>query len=125
MPVGIVMNIRDVDNANFSLRMTPDNANAAPVIRAERQEQLLQRDEYIPSMRDISGERQDEYVRSTPMLRNALYNVSDVSQNRIEQLRCRIKEGRYNPNGEESLQKLIDIILSTGRKNLRVYQIEE
>ena len=112
------MEIRDIGNIPDSSRIDrihkqdkpaePDRVQEEKPVQAEPTEQ--QRDEYISSMVD--------------RVQSASYNVFDVRQGRVDDLRAQIQEGTYNPEGEKIAQKLIDVILSTGRKNLRVYRMK-
>ena len=112
------MEIQDIGNIPDSARIDrinpqdkpaePDRVQEEKTIQSEQTEQ--QRDEYISSMID--------------RVQSASYNVFDVRNGRVDDLRARIKEGTYNPEGEKIAQKLIDVILSTGRKNLKVYRME-
>ena len=128
------MNIPDVDTSPDSLRKDPaqvriDTGNANRVVEKNpvKQEYLADRaDEYVQPIRNTIEERPDEYVR-TPMrvISNALYDVSDIRNNRIEGISARNQGGKTLPSGERVEHKVLDIILSTGRKNLRIYRSEE
>ena len=71
------------------------------------------------------GTQHDEYVQSMNIIQDALYHVTDVRRDRIEQLRSQIHEKIYDPNSGKVAEKLLDIILPTGRKNLKVFREEE
>jgi len=137
------MNIREASNTYNSLQINP-NANMAPRIEVSvRQEQpVLPHDEYvqqihtnpentniapreeIPVRQEQPVERRDEYIQSINIINNALYSVSDVSQDRFSTANNQIQEGRYYPDGEKVTGKIIDIILSMGIKKLSIFRIE-
>ena len=137
------MNIRDASNSYNSLQINL-NANIATRIEVSvRQEQpALPQDDYIqqismnpentniapreemPARQEQHIERRDEYVQSVNVVNNALYSVSDVSQDRFSTTNNQIQVGRYYPDGEKVTGKIIDIILSMGIKKLSIFRVE-
>ena len=137
------MNIRDVSNAYSSLQINPNENIAPPMEVPVRQEQpALPHDEYVQQIRvnpesaniapreempvrqEQPVERRDEYVQSMNIIHNALYSVSDVSQDRFSSTNNQIQVGRYYPDGEKVTKKIIDIILSMGIKKLSIFRME-
>ena len=108
------MNIQDIGDVG-----------SAPVPVRLEMETPEKSQEEIPVRQEQAGEQLDEYVQSMNIIQNALYNVTDVRRDRVGQLRSRINEGKYNPNSGKIAEKLLDIILPTGRKNLKVFLEEE
>ena len=98
------------------------DVGSAPVKGRSEIEPQRKTQEDIPVSQEQSFEQHDEYVQSTNIVHDALYNVSDVRQDRVEQLRSRIHEEKYNPNSGKVAEKLLDVILPTGRKNLKIFR---
>ena len=108
------MNIQDIG----------DVGNDPVPVRLEMETPEKSREE-IPVRQEKAGEQRDEYVQSMNIIQNALYNVTDVRRDRVEQLRSRIHEEKYNPNSGKIAEKLLDIILPMGRKKLTVFLEKE
>ena len=116
------MNIRDIDTTYTSLRTNIENAPENRGVNPGSDEPTdSEYTEFTGTVKSRTAEQQDEYIRSDNTIRNALYNVSDISRNSS---RTRVQERIYNPNENEILRKIIDVVLSTGRKSLKVYRKE-
>lgn len=119
------MNISDVGNTpdtGRADRVIAHNKPAEPVkaIQAGQTVQAVQAEQARQA-----DERHDEYISSmVDTVQSASYSVFDVRRGKVDDLRARIQEGTYNPDGGKVAQKLIDMILSTGRKNLKIYRME-
>ncbi|MBN1291360.1 MAG: flagellar biosynthesis anti-sigma factor FlgM [Candidatus Latescibacteria bacterium] len=112
------MNIQDVGNNAGSVRTDQVNVQTKPAETKKIRDEITTRQEQ-------AEESRDEYVGSIMnIMKSASYSVSDVRQGKVDELRARIREGNYNPSGEKIAQKLVDMILATGRKSLKVYRIE-
>lgn len=139
----MVMNILDVSNAYNSLQTNPDTNMTPRVEMPVRLEQpVVPQDGYIrqtgvnpenanippygvkPPRQERQVERRDEYIRSMNTIYNALYSVSDISQDRYIINSNRIQENRYYPDGKRVTKKIIDIILSMGIKKLSIFLME-
>ena len=113
------MNIRDIGgtgNAPESSRFDNGNVNIDHAIE--------QRDnEVIPERQNNLDEHRDEYIRSlTNTIKSTLYEVTDVRQARIRQIRKQIQEEKYNTRGEKVAEKIVDILLPMGMKTLSIYK---
>ena len=137
------MNIRDASNSYNSLQINP-NANIATreEMPARQEQPTFPQDDNIqqismnpkntniatreemPARQEQHIERRDEYVQSVNVVNNALYSVSDVSQDRSSTTNNQIQVGRYYPDGEKVTGKIIDIILSMGIKKLSIFRVE-
>ena len=112
------MNIRDVGN-------TPDTTGADRVITHNKPAEPVRAQEEKPVQAEQTEQPQDEYISSmVDTVQSNSYSVFDVRRGKVDDLRAHIQEGTYNPDGRKIAQKLIDMILSTGRKNLRIYRME-
>ncbi len=118
------MNIRDVGN-------TPDTTGADRVNTQKKPAEPVRAQEEKPvqavkiEQAKQAEQRQDEYISSmVDSVQSASYSVFDVRRGKVDDLRARVQEGTYNPDGRKVGQKLIDMILSTGRKNLIIYRNE-
>ena len=112
------MNIQDVGNYTGSVKTEQVNVQTQ---RSESPKIL----EQISAQQEQSEESRDEYVGSDMnIVENALYDIADIRQGKAIDPGASIRGGNYNPSGEKVSQKLVDIILSTGRKSLRIYRIE-
>ena len=124
------MNISDVGNSSETvqaemahMRMDTSNVSYSGETRPLRETQpAQQRDEYVRSMKGNIQERPDEYIPSRIItIRSNLYNVSDINRNRNDKMRS-FQVGSILPGGEKVDEKVFDIILSGGMKNLQVYR---
>ena len=116
--VGCRVNISDVGKIPDPVRIDRTDPGTKPKEPDRTREEE-------PVRKELTELSHDEYVSSvTSRIRSASYNVYDVRQGKVDDLRARIQEGTYHPDGEKVAQKLIDMILSTGRKNLRIYRTE-
>lgn len=112
------MNIRDVGN-------TPDTAGADRVATQNKPAEPVKAQEEKPVQAEQAEQPQDEYISSmVDSVQSASYSVFDVKRGKVDDLRARVQEGTYSPDGRKVAEKLIDMILSTGRKNLRIYRME-
>ncbi len=137
------MNIRDISNTYNNLQTNSDTDMTLRTEMPARQEQpTVPQDEYIrktetnpenanvPSQEFIQSrpeqqiERNDEYIRSTVAVHDALYSISNVNHGRQLDTSNRFQEMRYSPEGEKTTRKIIDIILSTGMKKLSIFRLE-
>ena len=129
------MNIQGIANAYNSLRMNPENAaRSQPESQAHPAER---RDMYIRRIRlttdnvvadrgemPVRQEQPDRYIRSMNVVRNAIYDVSDVHHDRIGQIRKHIQDMYYYRSGDKTVSKIVDILLSMGKKNLSIFREE-
>ena len=70
----------------------------------------------------MDGQR-DEYVQTLAnTIKGTMYDVNDVRDDKVSNIRSQILEGRYNPSGEKIAEKIVDILLPMGRKTLSVYK---
>ncbi|MCE5251411.1 flagellar biosynthesis anti-sigma factor FlgM [bacterium] len=112
------MNIPDTGN-------TPETSRANPAYGNTNRDQAERIQDKEPEKNVPAGQRQDEYVQLTaPVQRSALYDVSDVRRGRISSLKKQIMEKQYTPSGEVIAEKIVDVILPPGIKNLRIFRKE-
>ena len=112
------MDIRDIGKIPVSFKI--DQVNPRKKLTEPDRKRMEE-----PAQKYRADKLQDEYISSmVKRVQIVSYNIYDVRHGKIDDLRARIQEGSYNPNGEKIAQKLIDLALSTGRKNLRVYRME-
>ena len=124
---GDSVNIRDVGN-------TPDTTGADRINTQKKPAEPVRAQEEKPvqavkieqaKQTEQAEQRQDEYIRSmVDTVQGASYSVFDVRRDKVNGLRARVQEGTYNPDGRKVALKLIDMILSTGRKKLVIYRNE-
>ena len=90
------------------MRMDTSNVSDSEETKSLREAQPAQRrDEYIPSRIIVFHSNQ--------------YSVSDINRNRNDKMRS-FQVGSILPGGEKVDEKVFDIILSGGMKNLQVYR---
>ena len=112
------MDIRDIGKIPDPVRV-----DRTDPVKKPKEPDRKREDEVVE--KELTELSQDAYISSiTSRIHSASYNVYDVRQGKVDELRARIQEGTYHPDGEQVAQKLIDMILSTGRKNLRIYRME-
>ena len=111
------MNIQDVggagsapDSSQFDTEKV--NVNPANEIRVRKE---------VPEIQEDLDENRDEYIRSlTNTIKSTLYDVTDVRRDRTGRIRRQIENKSYNPSGEKVAEKVVDILLSMGKKTLSV-----
>ena len=112
------MNIRDTGNATETLRIdtaavrnnqartiTPRTENTAERIRREQPQ-----DQYVQTTQNFTG--------------SALYQISDVRRGRHIYNDERYQEQRSLLTGKKVTEKVVDIILPPGVKNLKIFRTE-
>jgi len=71
---------------------------------------------------ELLSQQKDEYIRSlSNIVKGTMYDVTDVRVEKIKKIRTMIQESRYNPNGKEVAEKVVDILLPMGIKTLSIY----
>ena len=115
---GDLMNNMDTGNSPDTIRVNPVHVQ----INTAQPERVRERE---PETKTQSERQHDEYIQlAVPVQRSALYDVSDVRRERVNYIRNQIQEKKYRPNGEIIAEKIVDVILPPGIKNLRIFRKE-
>jgi hypothetical protein len=112
------MNIRDTAKTSETLRVDTaavrTNQQVAEKPRAERN-----------TDQTSQTQNQDRYVQKTEgFVGSALYSISDVRRSRRIQGENRLQEQRSTLTGKKITEKVLDIILPPGVKNLKIFRTE-
>lgn len=110
------MNITDTGNTVDTLRIDPAAVrnNQPEKTRTERNTDQIRQ-----------AQNQDKYVQKTEgVAGSALYSISDVRGSRRIQ-NDQLQEQRSTLNGEKIKDKVLDIILPPGVKNLKIFRTEQ
>jgi len=111
------MNITDTGNTVDTLRIDPAAVrnNQPEKTRTERNtdqiRQAQDRDKYVQKTEGVAG--------------SALYSISDVRGSRRIQGDDQLQEQRSTLNGKKITDKVLDIILPPGVKNLKIFRTEQ
>ncbi len=121
---GDSVNIRDVGNTPDTTGADRVNTQKTPAEPVRAQEEKPVQVEQTKQT-EQAEKRHDEYIRSMiDTVQGASYSVFDVRRGKVDGLKARVQGGTYSPDGRKVALKLIDVILSTGRKNLVIYRNE-
>ena len=113
------MNILNTGNTSDTFRIDP------AAVRNNQPQTEKPRTERKPD-RINQAQDQDKYVQKTEgFVGSALYSISDVRRSRRIQKENRLQEQRSTLNGKKITDKVLDIILPPGVKNLKVYRTEQ
>ncbi len=113
------MNILNTGNTPDTLRIDPaavrNNQPQPEKPSTERNTDRIRQTQY-----------QDKYVQKTEgFVGSALYSISDVRRSRRIQREDQLQEQRSTLNGKKITDKVLDIILPPGVKNLKIFRTEQ
>ena len=122
------MNIQDIAQAQTVNIQVPEQGAGAQIQGTDQVAPAPREDRNMAGNveADAARRRKDTYQTSAFADSSALYDVADIRHGRRGGvLTGNQVERRLTPQGEERVKKVVEIVLATERKSLRIYRKEQ
>lgn len=121
------MNIQDVANAQIIVRVVPEGGDSPKPAQTVRDAQSKQDDRKAgKTAQPIKAGRGDKYETMTFEDSSALYDVIDIRRRGGGHILPRYQVVRkLTLEGDRLVDKMVDVVLATERKSLRIYRKEQ
>jgi hypothetical protein len=122
------MNIQDIASAQTNVRFVPEQGESPESDPAAKNAQPLTNERNAGKVKGTvqTNERRDTYKTAAFVDRSALYDVADIRRRGEGHVLPRYQVVRHlTLEGDRLVAKVVDIILATERKSLRIYRNEK